>query len=705
MRRPLASLVSSLSSAWQNRKIEWRLLETGLFDRAYYLRNAPDVAAAGRDPLRHYLDAGAAEARLPNPLFDSRYYLTQHPDVEAAGINPLVHFFVTGGNEGRDPCPLFDASYYLEHNREVALSGENPLVHYLRVGAREGRNPNPLFDGAYYLEQNPDVAVAGSNPLAHYLQWGASEHRDPHPLFDTSYYLQLNPDTVPLNPLVHYLLAGAAEGRDPNPLFDTAFYRDRYGGGPPIKNALVDYLHEKHRERDPSPLFDASYYLAHNPTVDASGENPLAHYLRAGVRDGRKPRSAGPSQRVGELLASGELIRARTLQDLTTPQSPLSSPATVTVAVRVKSLFEELRERGGLVASKPAATATIVAPTVIGGQVRPPGATVKLPPEYVGVLDEVSVLGGTKLILAPDDLLLHDELAQFEYLDYGIKTPQVRALSGSAAVVNFRRPANNRIKTGVLLSSDHDNNYFHWLVECLPKLAFIDTFPEFAGLPLLIGEGLHPNLLAALEILNGGRRACLRLTDGHLYSVGRLVVPSDLSRIMDRYDGAPQVEHDCVLSPAWVRRAAELLGRAHQGPAAKPWRKLYLSRRSAGYRKVSNESDLELRLLEEGFEIVNLEGASVASQLALFRQSALVVAPTGAAVTNVMHCHPGTRFIVLTSDHPCSNFHIFSQLADIVQVKVEYVVGRRHPTLSRYAVHDDYAVDIDQVLKVLSPRA
>ena len=59
----------------------------------------------------------------------------------AAGINPLVHYLTWGAAEGRDPSPLFDTSYYLKSNPDVAAAGINPLAHYLTWGAAEGRDP------------------------------------------------------------------------------------------------------------------------------------------------------------------------------------------------------------------------------------------------------------------------------------------------------------------------------------------------------------------------------------------------------------------------------------------------------------------------------------------------------------------------------------------------------------------------------------
>lgn len=81
------------------------LLKSGLFDPEYYLRHNPDVAAAGVDPVLHYLQCGASELRNPSPYFSTRWYLRRYPDVAASGKNPLYHFIVSGFAEGRLPLP------------------------------------------------------------------------------------------------------------------------------------------------------------------------------------------------------------------------------------------------------------------------------------------------------------------------------------------------------------------------------------------------------------------------------------------------------------------------------------------------------------------------------------------------------------------------------------------------------------------------
>jgi glycosyltransferase involved in cell wall biosynthesis len=254
-----------------------------LFDTSWYLETNPDVAAAGTNPLAHYLIWGASEGRDPHPLFSSKWYLEQNPDVAVSGINPLIHFVQSGASEGRAPHPLFDTRWYVARYSPLGGRPINPLVHFLRHGARGGQNPHPLFDAGWYLDQNPDVAAAGINPLQHFIQHGGLEGRDPHPLFDAKWYLRRNSAIAAtgLNPLVHYLTVGAAKGLDPNPVFASRWYLRK---NPDVAaagfNPLVHFVNSGATEnRDPHPAFGIAEYRAANEANLASGINPLAHYL------------------------------------------------------------------------------------------------------------------------------------------------------------------------------------------------------------------------------------------------------------------------------------------------------------------------------------------------------------------------------------------------------------------------------------------
>jgi hypothetical protein len=56
------------------RKQYLTIKRSGLVDTAYYLETYPDVFAAGKDPIRHYVKYGAREGRDPSAQFDSDWY-------------------------------------------------------------------------------------------------------------------------------------------------------------------------------------------------------------------------------------------------------------------------------------------------------------------------------------------------------------------------------------------------------------------------------------------------------------------------------------------------------------------------------------------------------------------------------------------------------------------------------------------------------
>jgi len=79
----------------------YRLENSGLFDKKWYLANNPDVGTATIDPARHYLLYGGFEGRDPGPHFSSAWYLNEYADVKDAGMNPLIHYIQSGKKEGR----------------------------------------------------------------------------------------------------------------------------------------------------------------------------------------------------------------------------------------------------------------------------------------------------------------------------------------------------------------------------------------------------------------------------------------------------------------------------------------------------------------------------------------------------------------------------------------------------------------------------
>lgn len=321
-----------------------------------------------------------------------------------------------------------------------------------------------------------------------------------------------------------------------------------------------------------------------------------------------------------------------------------------------------------------------------------------LPRIYVSIIDHAIITGGSNLVITQSGRLLSDEMVDFPSKDFGIKSPYINYRQDARVILAYKTKPNIQIKEGILLSCDHDNNYFHWLVECLPKLAFIDALQQFKDAPLLIPSELHENLLEALRRVNINEHPVIRLESGIAYHVERLIFPSALSRVLDRYKGLPVFDADIVLSHRWVSMVAGFLKNNKQ-PEKKPWRKLYLTRRK-GLRVLGNWEEIEALVSVHGFEIIDLDGASLDFQIELFSQASVVVAPTGAALTNMLLCQPGTKVIIFMSNHEATNYYFWSNLSAVTNLDVTIIAGERLFNLTNYwSVHDDYVIDAKLVLE------
>lgn len=84
-------IVARLRRYWERLLLRRRMAKirrSGLFDPAWYLTQNPDVAAAGMDPVEHYLLFGCREGREVNPYLSLAQYVSRNPDAYA---DPLGH--------------------------------------------------------------------------------------------------------------------------------------------------------------------------------------------------------------------------------------------------------------------------------------------------------------------------------------------------------------------------------------------------------------------------------------------------------------------------------------------------------------------------------------------------------------------------------------------------------------------------------------
>ena len=90
-------------------------------------------------------------------------------------------------------------------------------------------------------------------------------------------------------------------------------------------------------------------------------------------------------------------------------------------------------------------------------------------------------------------------------------------------------------------------------------------------------------------------------------------------------------------------------------------RRIFVSRKNN--QIIVNMSEVENIFTNYGFEIVYCEEMSFMEQVELFNNAEFVAGLTGAAMTNILFCNPGTKFICLIPKK--SRFYSYQQLQEI----------------------------------------
>lgn len=109
-----------------------------------YLLAGVAAALDAFDEYDRYFRLYAADRKLveESGLFDKAFYLRTNPTVPEK-TDEILHYLMMGHKENADPCEKFNTKMYKLDYPETCEYDMCPLVHYLRIGKAEGKKPRP----------------------------------------------------------------------------------------------------------------------------------------------------------------------------------------------------------------------------------------------------------------------------------------------------------------------------------------------------------------------------------------------------------------------------------------------------------------------------------------------------------------------------------------------------------------------------------
>lgn len=211
-------------------------------------------------------------------------------------------------------------------------------------------------------------------------------------------------------------------------------------------------------------------------------------------------------------------------------------------------------------------------------------------------------------------------------------------------------------RTAIAVTPEAPGNYYHWLIDLLPRVALLQSNSSRFDRLLLNGSG------AGYETA----------------SLGALQIPSAKLAYVDSRDRfeieeaiIPSMDHFARVIAPWKIDLLRRLGRSAPNCVI---RRLYISRRHAAVRRISNESELEPILRAADFSIVELEEKSWPEQIALFAGAQVILAPHGAALANIVFAEPGTLIAEIGTRPGYRDFYL--QLAASAALQYRFVEAR-----------------------------
>jgi hypothetical protein len=215
-----------------------------------------------------------------------------------------------------------------------------------------------------------------------------------------------------------------------------------------------------------------------------------------------------------------------------------------------------------------------------------------------------------------------------------------------------------------LLAMQGDSNYYHFMVDVLPRLGVLEQCPDVAPPDLWYAPTATPVQRELLEMMGIELERVIDSSTTRHVVAETLVVPSPPSMT--------------IVNPPWV---IEFLRRKLLPPTLKriKGRGIYVTRGVAmNNRRVDNEPELMDYLSRHGFDMVDPGKLSALEQIETFAQASMIVGAHSAGLVNLAFTAPGAAVVEL---FPAGGVNTcYWKLAESVPgLEYRYVLGTGDP--------------------------
>lgn len=260
------------------------------------------------------------------------------------------------------------------------------------------------------------------------------------------------------------------------------------------------------------------------------------------------------------------------------------------------------------------------------------------------------------------------------------------------AVINIPR--------GIFLGGNGATNYYHLLVEILPRLQHVLSDPRFGSYPLLVDQSVEqiPNYRQLIAIASGGH-PFLALPGHRAFRVGSLAYVSTPNAVPFnlRDDVAPEVEQTLTRPSSIDFLRSRFFGAVGAATVELP-KRVFLARKP-GLRDY-NQHEIGVLFGHHGFVAVHMEDLPVAQQVQVMRNADIIAGPSGAAWANLTFCRKGAEALCWMADTH-GDCAVYSNLAKTAGVNLHYLRYATGVNSTKVLYRLSYRLDPAQVRSAL----
>jgi len=251
---------------------------------------------------------------------------------------------------------------------------------------------------------------------------------------------------------------------------------------------------------------------------------------------------------------------------------------------------------------------------------------------------------------------------------------------------------------GIAIIGSSDTNYYHWLLEVLSKLEFVDNLPaEYNDFPILISEqALKIPSIKTFILAANLKRKIIYLSSTRSYKIAKLIIFTPPNYLVPNLKNEAQykIEDNYVHRVSFnYLRAVGLSINKRPFPAFLP-KRVFLARKQ--FIRPYNQDEVEELLNKHQFTSVFLEDLDFKQQIALMNNADVIIGPTGAAWTNLIFCQVNTKALCWMANE-YGDLTCFSSLATLAKVDLSYITYDNGAKDSRETYYMPYKVNLKHI--------